>query len=252
VLVVPRVPEEQQIKNRAKARAALHESGTDQKPGEPLVVPVLDKDAVIAGKQRVFYRVVAGDTPRGVAKALGVSEADLRMWNALDPESKLQPKMVLVAWVGTDFDAQKRGVVLLDPAKLVIVTRGSPEHLDLAEARLGRVRTEYVAQGKEKLGDIAARFGMRKYDLARINRIDAETTLSKGDKIIVYQVADPRRSERAAEQWSKTPKAQRGKLTGEPARGTAGASPDAKPAPAHVPEPAPAEDGPVTRPTQAD
>jgi membrane-bound lytic murein transglycosylase D len=290
VLVVPRVPEELRIKNRAKARAALHESGNDQKPGEPLLVPVLDKDAVIAGKQRVFYRVVAGDTPRGVAKALGVSEADLALWNALDPEAKLQPKLVLVAWVPEGFDAEKRGVVLLDPSKLVVVTRGSPEHLDLAEARLGRVRTEYVAQGKEKLADIAAKFGMRKYDLARINRIDSDTTLAKGDKIIVYQVADPSRSARATEQWSKTPKGRRGKIVGEPARGAAteseaaaaaakagagvgagAAKPAAASASSSSAASAPAssaaapaehppasessdsaEDGPVTRPTQAD
>lgn len=262
VLVVPRVPEEQRIKNRAKARAALHESGDDQKAGEPLLVPVLDKDAVIAGKQRVFYRVVTGDTTRGVAKALGVVQADLELWNGLDPDARLQPKMVLVAWVPSDFDAEKRGVVLLDPAKLVIVTRGSPEHLDFAEARRGRVRTEYVAQGKEKLEDVARKFGMRKYDLARINQIDASTTLAKGDKVIVYQVVDPGRSERAAEQWQKTPKGRRGKVVGEPARGAAGTSP-AEPRPASAPpatapsEPASElppeeEDGPVTRPTQAD
>jgi hypothetical protein len=114
---------------------------------------------------------------------------------------------------------------------------------------------------------------MRKYDLARINRIDYDTTLSKGDKVIVYQVADPRRSERAAEQWQKTPKSRRGKIVGEPARGTASASAGSNPEPkptAPAPKPAapeapaaakssrptkqsePAPDGPVTRPTQAD
>jgi len=198
--------------------------------------------------------------------ALGVSEADLELWNALDPESRLQPKLVLVAWVPSDFDAEKRGVVLLDPAKLVVVTRGSPEHLDLAEARRGRVRTEYVAQGKEKLEDVARKFGMRKYDLARINQIDSNTTLAKGDKVIVYQVTDPGRSERAAEQWQKMPKGRRGKVVGEPARVTAGASTagagTAEPKPASAPSSAPPvapaselppeEDGPVTRPTQAD
>jgi hypothetical protein len=40
--------------------------------------------------------------------------------------------------------------------------------------------------------------------------------LSKGETIIVYQVADPNRSKRADEQWKKTPRAQRGKLTGSP------------------------------------
>ncbi|HWU88803.1 MAG TPA: LysM peptidoglycan-binding domain-containing protein, partial [Kofleriaceae bacterium] len=254
MLVVPRISEEQRTKNRAKARAALHASGNDQKPGEPLLVPVLDKDAVIAGKQRVFYRVVAGDTPRDIARALGIAEADLVAWNALAPDGKLQPKMVLVAWVAADFDAEKRKVVLLDPSKLVVVTRGSPEHLDLAEQRRGRVRTEYVAQAKEKLEDIARKFGMRKYDLARINRIDYDKVLAKGDKIIVYQVTQPARSERATEQWNKTPKGRRGKIVGERAQGSAsaGSSPaaakpgaEAKPAAEAKPEPAkPGEDEP--------
>src|SRR5690606_16340090 len=121
-----------------------------------------------------------------------------------------------------------------------VVTRGSPEHLDLAEASLGRVRTEYVAGGKEKLEDVAKKFGMRKYDLARINRISYDTVLAKGDKVIVYQVADPARSERASKQWKKTPKARRGKLAGEPARRTATATPAAKPAPAKAAVRAPA------------
>ena len=43
--------------------------------------------------------------------------------------------------------------------------------VDLAEARTGRVRTEYVAQGKEKLAEVARKFGMGSHDLARINRI---------------------------------------------------------------------------------
>ena len=252
VLVVPRISEDQRTKNRAKARAALHASGNDQKPGEPLLVPVPDKDAAIAGKQRVFYRVVAGDSPRQVAKTLGVAEADLAAWNAL-ADGKLQPKMVLVAWVPADFDAEKRKVVLLDPGQLVVVTRGSPEHLDLTEARLGRVRTEYVAQGKEKLEDIAKKFGMRKYDLARINRISYDTVLAKGDKVIVYQVAEPARSKRATEQWNKTPKGRRGKIVGERAQGSASsgsgsAKPEPEPKPAAAkPDPAKPEQSVATK-----
>ena len=94
------------------------------------------------------------------------------------------------------------------------ITRGSPEHMDLAEARTGRVRTEYTAQNKEKLADVAKKFGMGSHDLARINRISYDTVLSKGQTIIVYQVADPSRSKRADDQWKKTPRARRGKPTG--------------------------------------
>jgi len=221
LLVVPRISEDQRAKNRAKAKANLHSSGVDQKPGEPLLVPVPDKAAVVPGKQRVFYRVVAGDTIQGVAKALAVSPADLAQWNALDLDGNLQPKMVLLAWVAPGFDAAKHAVNLLDETQLLVVTRGSPEHMDLAEARTGRVRTEYVAQGKEKLADIARKFGMGSHDLARINRISYDTVLSKGQTIIVYQVADPNRSKRADEQWKKTPSARRGKLTGSRASRTA-------------------------------
>jgi nitroreductase len=144
--------------------------------------------------------------------------------------------MVLVAWVSDEFDADKRKITLLDETQLVVVTRGSPEHMDLAEARVGRVRTEYVAQGKEKLGDIAKKFGMGSHDLARINRISYDKVLAKGDKIIVYQVTDPTRSERAEEQWKKTPKARRGKVVGDRAA-TSSSAPI---------------DGPVTKPTQSD
>jgi len=122
--------------------------------------------------------------------------------------------------VPPDFDADKKKVALLDESQLLVVTRGSPEHMDLAEQRQGRVRTEYVAQGKEKLADVAKKFGMGSHDLARINRISYDTVLQKGDKIIVYQVADPSRSQRAEEQWKKTPAARRGKVSGERATGT--------------------------------
>jgi membrane-bound lytic murein transglycosylase D len=242
VLVVPRISEAEHAKNKAKAKAKLLASGVDQKEGEPLIVAVPDKDATVDGKKRVFYRVVAGDSVKTIAKALGVKPEELVQWNALDDEAKLHPKLVLQAWVAPSFDADKRGVSLLDEGELVVVTRGSPEHMDLAEARTGRVRTEYVAKGKEKLADIAKKFGMGSHDLARINRISYDKVLDKGDKIIVYEVADPKRSARADEQWQKTPRARRGKLSGPHAERTASDSD----------EPDEAPSGPVTKPAQVE
>jgi membrane-bound lytic murein transglycosylase D len=215
VLVVPRVSAETREKNKAKAKANLHASGVDHKEGDALIVPVPDKDFTVANKQRVFYRVVSGDTIAGVAKAFGVKASQLNAWNGLDDGAKLHPKMVLQVFVERDFDADKHKVSLLDPAQLTIVTRGSSEHLDLAEQLVGRVRTEYISKGNEKLADVAKRYGMGSHDLARINRISYNTVLTKGQKIIVYQVTDPKRSERAEEQWRKTPKARRGKRTSE-------------------------------------
>jgi membrane-bound lytic murein transglycosylase D len=221
VLVVPRISDDARAKNRLKARANLHASGIDQKDGEPLIVPVPDKTAVVPGKRRVFYRVVAGDTLKAVARALAVPAADLAQWNALDLDGNLQARMVLLAWVPPDFDPIKHAVNLLDDTQLVVVTRGSPEHMDLAEARTGRIRTEYTASGKEKLAEVARKFGMGSHDLARINRISYDTVLAKGQTIIVYQVADPSRSKRADDQWRKTPRARRGKVAGSRAARTA-------------------------------
>lgn len=223
-LVVPRISEEQRTKNRAIAKSKLLGSGIDHKDGEALIVPLVDKDAAVAGKKRIFYRVVSGDNVNNVANALGVDARDLVAWNALDEKARLHPKMVLVAFVAPDFDADKHRVTLLDEADLQVVTRGSVEHLDLAEARAGRVRTEYVAKGKEKLADVAKKFGMGSHDLARINRIPYTTTLDEGETIIVYEVNDRSRSKRADEQWAKTPRARRGRISSQRAQRAASSS----------------------------
>ena len=232
VLVVPRITAQAREANRAKAKANLHASGPDQKEGEPLIVAVPDKDLKVAGKGRVLYRVVSGDTITSVAKAFGVKTEQLVAWNALDEAAKLHPKMVLQAFVAPDFNADAAKVSLLDDAQCVVVTRGSDEHLDLAEQRTGRVRTEYTSTGDEKLADVAKRYGMGSHDLARINRISYNTVLAKGQKIIVYQVADPSRSERAEEQYKKMPKSKRAKVASPRQKSTS------------------QNDGPVTRPSE--
>ena len=238
VLVVPRITAEAREKNRAKAKANLHASGVDQKEGEPLIVPVPDKDAKVPGKKRVFYRVVSGDTIKSVAKVFDIKRSQLIAWNALDDAAKLHPRMVLQVFVPPSFDPDKAKCSLLDEDQLVVVTRGSDEHLDLAEERTGRVRTEYVSKGDEKLAAVAKKYGMGPADLARINRISASTVLAKGQKIIVYQVADPTRSERAEEQWKKTPKARRAKSPSQrPPKSTSSTSSGGD-----------ADDGPVTKP----
>lgn len=224
-LVVPKISEAERERNRAQANVNLLGSGVDHKDGEALLVPVRDKGAVIAGKKRVFYRVVSGDSLSSVATALGVDVHELVQWNALAEDAGLHPKMVLVAFVAPDFDAVTRRVSLLDEADLQIVSRGSSEHLDLAEARMGRVRTEYVATHKEKLADIAKKFGMGSSDLARINQVPTTTVLEKGQTVIVYEVKDRSRSKRAGDQWAKTPRARRGQVSSHRAKRAASGSP---------------------------
>lgn len=222
VLVVPRVAAEQRARNRAVARTALHESGVDQQPGESLIVALPDKDARITGKRRVFYRVIIGDTLAAVGKAFAVAPADLTRWNGLELEANLHPRMVLMAWVPRSFNAERRKIALLDEAKLTIVTRGSPEHLDLIEQRVGRERIRYVAEREESFETVAKKFGLKAADLARVNHLSPKTVLKPGQEIVVYRVIDRARSTRAAEQWQKMPKARRNKGAGEKARGVTG------------------------------
>jgi hypothetical protein len=128
--------------------------------------------------------------------------------------------MILQAFVAPGFDAEAARVRLLDDARLLVVSRGSAEHLDLVEGRLGRTRVAYTAKRKESLEAIGKKYGLGHRDLARINRMPADSVIAAGQTIIVYAVVDRTRSERAAEQWKKTPKSQRGK-TGRIAEGTA-------------------------------
>jgi membrane-bound lytic murein transglycosylase D len=211
VLVVPRIDAAKREKNRAKAIAALHASGPDQKPGEPLIVAVPDKDASIDGKRRVFYRVVVGDTLAEVAEVLGVSAAKLVEWNDLSATADLHARMVLQAWVKEDFDADRANVRLLDDELVLVVTRGSDEHLDLAEARVGRERIEYAPKKAESLETIGKKFGLGPRDLARINRMKHTSVIEPGQTIIVYKVVDKDRSDRAAKQWKNAPKEQKQK-----------------------------------------
>jgi len=221
VLVVPRIDPAKREQNRQKAIAALHASGPDQKPGEPLVVAVPDKDATVDGKRRVFYRVIVGDTADLIAHALGVKASQLAAWNELSDTAELHPRMVLQAWVSPGFDPVKANVLLLDDARLLVVTRGSKEHLDLAEARVGRVRLEYSPTKSESLEAIGKKFGLGPRDLARINRMKSTAVIEPGQTIIVYKVVDRTRSDRAEAQWKKAPRDNRGTK----GAGTKGAGP---------------------------
>lgn len=204
MLVVPRVGEEDRKRYLAKAHDELYGSGVDHKPGEALIVAVPDKDADEDGKRRVFYRVVHGDSLGVVARALGTKVATLARWNGLAADARLHPRMVLQAWVAPDWDG--KDVRLLDETRIVLVTRGSKEHLELSEQRTGRERIEYTAEKKESFEDIGKKFGLGKRDVARINRKPPDTVVQPGETIVIYKVVDHTRSERAEKQYKLMPK----------------------------------------------
>lgn len=206
VLVVPRISPEQREKNRSKAKQALHASGPDQRVGEPLLVAVPDKNLQIPGRKRVFYRVVTGDSLLAIAGALGVRATELATWNGLSVDAKIHPKMIVQAFVAKEFVAAPESLTLLDDALLFVVTRGSAEHLDIAEERVGRVRLEYRPSSRETFAQIGKRYGLTEYDMARINRKSAKTVVEPGEAVVVYQVVARDRSPRAEAQSRAAPR----------------------------------------------
>jgi membrane-bound lytic murein transglycosylase D len=151
---------------------------------ETILVAVPERAAGSAGSERVFYRTREGDTLEDVADVFHVRIDDLVAWNNLDPEAKLQPKLVLQVFVRDGFD--RASVALLDPDKVRVVTLGSQEFLDLETARRGKTRLQYTARAGDTLAKIAKRYGLAPGDLARVNRLSATSELGEGQKIVVY------------------------------------------------------------------
>jgi hypothetical protein len=105
--------------------------------------------------------------------------------------------MVLVAYVKPDFDADARHVALLDDARLMVVTSGSNEHLDLVEGRKGRKRERVVAKKGDTMESLGKPHHLSKYDMARINKRSYSKDLEPGEEIIVYVVIDKAKARKA-------------------------------------------------------
>jgi len=201
VLVVPRVSEAEKQANRAKAEQSLYAAGEPEgQPNDKLVVALPDPDFKVAGKQRVFYRVVAGDSLTRIARVFAVDRGALAVWNGLDGEARLQPRMVLSIWIDRGFKPADRSVALLDPARVELVKAGSVEHIQVAEKKLGRERVTYTAKKRETYESVGKKYGLSARDVARINRKPYDTVLEPGDSCVIYQVVDRKASDRAAEQ----------------------------------------------------
>ncbi|MES1204877.1 MAG: transglycosylase SLT domain-containing protein [Pseudomonadota bacterium] len=151
---------------------------------EELLVAVPDRVFNYEGRERVFYRTRDGDSLDDIAEAVGVRPDDLVEWNNLDATAKLHPRMVLQIYVRKDFDPT--GIVLLDPARVRVVTLGSQEFLELEAARRGKKRLVIEAKAGDTLAKLGRRYGLTVGDLARINRFSYNTDLQGGQKVVVY------------------------------------------------------------------
>jgi membrane-bound lytic murein transglycosylase D len=166
---------------------------------EPVLVAVPDKDAVVPGRQRVFYRVQPGDGLKDIASFFGVSVGDLARWNHLDLDARLSSKQVLQLWAAPGFDVAR--AALVDPARVYLVTMGSPEFFDLVEARRGRKRLVHKVRHGETLERIAARYHLTAADLERINRFGRKSALVPGQDLIVYVPMSTAEKAEADRRW---------------------------------------------------
>ncbi len=154
-------------------------------PCDTTIVAVPDKDEVVAGKTRIFYRTLPQDSPSEIAAFFRVRPAELAKWNNLDLEAKLASNMVLQLWVPHDFDTSK--ALLVDASRVRVVTVGSREFFDLVEARRGRKRLTYIVKKGDDLKRVGKKFNLTVADLERINRFGAaHTHLLAGQKLTVY------------------------------------------------------------------
>jgi membrane-bound lytic murein transglycosylase D len=151
---------------------------------DTILVAVPDRVFGSQGRERVFYRTRDGDTLADIAAVFDVTADNIVEWNNIDPEAKLQPKLILQLFVREGLD--RAGVMLLDPDKVRVVTLGSEEFLELEAARRGKTRLFYAARSGDTLGKIAKRYGLTPGDLARVNRLSATSELSEGQKVVVY------------------------------------------------------------------
>lgn len=154
-------------------------------PCDTTIVAVPDKEEVVAGRKRIFYRTLPMDTPAEIAAFFKVKPTELARWNNVDLDARLASNMVLQLWVANDFDTSR--AALVDPSRVRVVTVGSAEFFDLVEGKRGRKRLSYTVRKGDDLKRIGKKFNLTVADLERINRFGAaHTDLVVGQKLIVY------------------------------------------------------------------
>ncbi len=168
----------------ARAASPAAPAADDDDSDDTILVAVPDRTFEYQGRERVFYRTRDGDTLSDIATIFDVSPDDIVAWNNIDPDAKLQPRLILQLFVREGFD--RADVVLLDPENLRVVTLGSEEFSELEAARRGKTRLFYSARAGDSLAKIAKRYGLSPGDLARVNRLSATSELTEGQRVVVY------------------------------------------------------------------
>jgi membrane-bound lytic murein transglycosylase D len=160
------------------------EPRNDEPADQPAVVAVPDDTLRIAGKRRVFYRVIAGDDVALIADFFRVPPDEILAWNRIEPTAALPEGLFVQLFV--DAARPLDDAVILDERDVRILRVGSDEFFAYHEAQRGRVRFVHTVEPGESLSDIAKRFGVTTGDLGRINAFGRQHRVSGGDRVVVY------------------------------------------------------------------
>ena len=161
-------------------------NNTGAAPEAPPLVAVDPIAQPPAGRRRVFYHVVQGESLRDVTSALGVNGADLATWNALDTTASLQGGLWLQAFVA----GETPGARVWEEREVSLVERGSEAFYDRAAANGGRVRRRVIVRDGDTMRSLADRYGLTVGSLARINHRSRHAALAAGEEVIVYAAQD--------------------------------------------------------------
>jgi membrane-bound lytic murein transglycosylase D len=150
---------------------------------------------VYVDRKRVFYRVAQGDDLDEIARFFRVTSEELRMWNRVATDAKLQRGMFLQLYVPTDTELSQTLVLAPDQVRTLVV--GSEEFFNFHESQQNRVRLRYRVKPGDTLRSLAERFDLSIGSIARINQFTRDKKLEADSEIIIY-VAEQNSKQTAA------------------------------------------------------
>jgi membrane-bound lytic murein transglycosylase D len=162
---------------------------------EPAVVGVPAETFVYVDRQRVYYRVVQGDNVDEIARFFRVTADEVRRWNRVAPDAKLQRGMFLQLYVPRE--AELTQTLVLAPHQVRTLVVGSEEFFNFHEGQQNRVRMRYKVKPGDTLRSLSERFDLSIGSIARINQFDRDKKLVADSEIIIY-APDTNRSATAA------------------------------------------------------
>jgi len=154
------------------------------KPGDRPVVGIPADTFVYVDRKRVFYRVVAGDELEEIARFFKVTPEELRMWNRVAADAKLQRGMFLQVYVPAATELNQTLVLAPNQVRTLVV--GSEEFFNFHESQQNRVRMRYKVKPGDTLRSLAERFDLSVGSIARINQFAREKKLEVDSEIIIY------------------------------------------------------------------